>query len=170
MRGKWAEGIVPRSFAWVIRDRLAVSERLGGYGTNHRRVRRQEEIIWAREQGFTRVVSLLPSPHNLHAYDELKMPWHHAPFGPGADSRDVLARFYPELQAMLDAGERLLVHHEEMGDKLQGTIGGYLVFSGLVPQRTRAIAMVERLLERQMGSEGRELVAVANRLATAAKK
>ncbi len=28
-------------------------ERPGGYGANHRRVRRQEEIIWIREQGFT---------------------------------------------------------------------------------------------------------------------
>ena len=82
MRGKWASGIAPRNFAWVIKDRLAISERPGGYARNHRKVRRQEEIIWLREQGFTRVVSLLPSPHNLHAYDELGMTWSHVPFAP----------------------------------------------------------------------------------------
>ena len=71
MKGKWAQGIQPRNFAWVIKDKLAVCERPGGYGANHRRVRRQEEIIWIREQGFTCVVSLIPSPHNLHNYDEL---------------------------------------------------------------------------------------------------
>ena len=56
MKGKWAAGIPPRNFAWVIKDRLAVSERPGGYARTHRRVRRQEEIIWIREQGFGRVV------------------------------------------------------------------------------------------------------------------
>ena len=73
MKGKWAAGISPRNFAWIIKDRLAVSERPGGYARTHRRVRRQEEIIWIREQGFTRVISLLASPHNLHAYEELAL-------------------------------------------------------------------------------------------------
>ena len=60
MKGKWAQGIEPRNFHWVIKDQLAVCERPGGYGANHRRVRRQEEIIWIREQGFTCVISLDP--------------------------------------------------------------------------------------------------------------
>ena len=70
MRGKWARGIVPRNFYWIIKDRLAVCERPGGFGENHRRVRRQEEIIWLRENGFDVVISLLASEHNLHNYDE----------------------------------------------------------------------------------------------------
>ena len=85
MRGKWAAGIPPRNFTWVIRDRLAVSERPGGFAANHRRVRRQEEIIWLRAQAFSRVVSLLPSTHNLQAYDEEGMPWSHYPLVPGGD-------------------------------------------------------------------------------------
>ena len=59
-KGKWAAGIPPRNFTWVIKDRLAVSERPGGFAPNHRKVRRQEEIIWLQVQGFTRVFSLLP--------------------------------------------------------------------------------------------------------------
>src|SRR3984957_14378081 len=82
MKGKWAKGIPPRFFAWIIKGRLAVSERPGGYARNHRKVRRHEEILWLRGEGFTRIVSLLPSPHNLHAYDELNMTWSHIPFGP----------------------------------------------------------------------------------------
>ena len=58
MKGKWAQGIVPRNFAWVMKDQLAVCERPGGYGVNHRKVRRQEEIIWVRENGFARIISL----------------------------------------------------------------------------------------------------------------
>jgi hypothetical protein len=42
VKGKWAAGIPPRNFTWVIRDRLAVSERPGGFAPNHRKVRRQE--------------------------------------------------------------------------------------------------------------------------------
>ena len=48
MKGKWARGIEPRYFAWIIKDQLAVSERPGGYARNHRRVRRQEETLVAR--------------------------------------------------------------------------------------------------------------------------
>ena len=61
MKGKWAAGIPPRNFTWVIKDRLAVSERPGGFAPNHRKVRRQEEIIWLQVHGFTRIISLLPS-------------------------------------------------------------------------------------------------------------
>jgi len=52
MKGKWAKGIPPRFFAWVIKDRLAVSERPGGYARNHRRVRRHEEILWLRAKAL----------------------------------------------------------------------------------------------------------------------
>ena len=71
LRGRWALGITPRNFTWILRDKLAICERPGGYGENHRRVRRQEEIIWIRENGFGCVISIIPAPHNLHNYEEL---------------------------------------------------------------------------------------------------
>ena len=40
MKGKWAQGIVPRNFTWVVKEQVAVCERPGGVGSNHRRVRR----------------------------------------------------------------------------------------------------------------------------------
>ena len=165
MRGKWAAGIVPRNFSWVIKDQLAVCERPGGYGVNHRRVRRQEEIIWLREQGFTRIVSLLPSPHNLHAYDELAMEWRHLPLSWGEEHGAPLGSVYADLQVQLQAGDKVVVHMEEVGDRLQGTMAGYLLYSGLVPEGPRAIAMIEHLLHRQMGPVGREVVTTAARLA-----
>ena len=62
MRGKWAGGIVPRSFTWIIKDRIAISERPGGCGDVHRRVRRQEEInqlsLYIREIGL--IVKQIP--------------------------------------------------------------------------------------------------------------
>ena len=164
MKGKWAQGIVPRNFAWIIKDRLGVSERPGGYARAHRRVRRQEEIIWLREQGFDRVISLLPSPHNLHAYDELGMPWQHVPFGGSDDARAVLGALYPDLQRQLGAGDKLLMHADELGDRLSGTMAGYLVYTGMVPEPHKAIAVVEHMVHRQIGPPGRELVAVAESL------
>jgi hypothetical protein len=47
-------------------------------------------------------------------------------------------------------------------------IAGYLVYAGLVPETTRAIAMSEQLLSRQLGPSGRELVALAGVLAAEA--
>ena len=161
MKGKWAAGIPPRNFVWIIRDQLAASERPGGYGRNHRPVRRQEEIIWLREQGFTRVVSLLPSPHNLHAYDELGVHWEHFPLSAQSDAATVLADLYPAMRLWLAAGERLLIHQEELGDRIQGVVAGFLVYAGMVPSPAEAISIVERITQRQMGPPGRELVSMA---------
>jgi len=164
MRGKWAAGIAPRNFAWVIKDRIAISERPGGYARNHRKIRRQEEIIWLREQGFTRVVSLLPSPHNLHAYDELGMTWSHIPFAPTDDPKTVLKELYARLHEWQLAEERVLVHQEELGDRIMGTLGGYLLANHLITSGPQAIMIMERLTGRQMGPTGRELIAVAANL------
>lgn len=164
MRGKWERGIQPRFFTWVIKDKLAISERPGGYARNHRRVRRHEEILWLRNQGFTRVVSLLPSPHNLHAYDDLGVTWSHFPFSPHAEPRTVLEDLYPTLQAWIATGEKLLMHQEEVGDRLMGVVGGFLLFAGLMEDGPQTIVVVERLLGRQMGPPGRELIALAPEL------
>jgi hypothetical protein len=164
MKGKWAQGIQPRNFAWILKDKLAVCERPGGYGANHRRVRRQEEIIWIREQGFTCVVSLIPSPHNLHNYDELGVTWRHLPFGPHEEPRPVAEVLYPELAAMLAAGGKVLVHQDELNDRVAGLMGGYLLWSEVVPMAPQATSVVERLLSRQMGPFGRDLVALAGSL------
>lgn len=161
MRGKWAAGIAPRNFTWVIKDKLAISERPGGYARNHRKVRRQEEIIWLREQGFTRVCSLLPSPHNLHAYDELGVRWSHLPFGPHDDAKVVLKELYAHLREWQQGGERVLVHQEELGDRLMGTVAGYLLATHLIDSGPQAITIMERITGRQMGPTGRELVALA---------
>ncbi len=160
MRGRWAAGIVPRNFNWIIRDYLAVSERPGGYAPNHRKVRRQEELLWLRAQGFTRVVSLLGSPHNLHAYEELGLEWSRFPMPAGAEIRDVLAELYPSLHRWLRSGERLLLHQEELGDRVMGVAAGYLLWSEILPDGPRAITCLEQLLTRQMGTVGRTIVTV----------
>ena len=132
VKSKWARGITPRNFSWVIKEKLAVCERPGGYGQNHRRVRRQEEIIWIREQGFTKVISLVSSPANLHNYDELGVQWIHRPFTAVDDSLEFERSFFPELRGLLAGDGKVLVHQEELGDRISGLMGGYLLWAGLL--------------------------------------
>lgn len=162
MKGKWARGIEPRMFVWVIKDRLAASERPGGYARNHRKVRRMEEIIWLREHGFSRIVSLLDSPHNLHAYDEMGMAHTQVGLGRGGPELAVrLPEVFGTISGLLDdPEERILVHLEEFGDRLCGVLAGYLLYAGLVETGPLAISVVEQLTTRQMGPPGREIVTV----------
>ena len=130
MRGKWAAGIPPRNFTWVIQDQLAMSERPGGFAPHHRRVRRQEEIIWLRVQGFTRIVSMLPSSHNLQAYEKGDVASAHFPIPPSGDARETLSELFMQLEEWLAKGERILVHQEELGDSVVGRRGGLLALVG----------------------------------------
>jgi hypothetical protein len=158
MKGKWAAGIPPRNFTWVIKDHLAISERPGGFSSNHRRVRRQEEIIWLRVQGFGRVISLLPSPHNLAAYDEEGVAWAHYPLTKVGDPRLVLADCFRDIDKSLAAGLRVLVHQDELGDRVMGVVAGYLVWSHRILSQPQAVALMEHVCGHAMGEPGRELL------------
>jgi hypothetical protein len=164
MKGRWAAGIVPRNFAWIIKGHLAVSERPGGSAPDHRRVRRQEEILWLRAQGFTRVVSLLASSHNLHAYEELGLEYAHVSMGVRADIPTVLGELYPKLLGWLHAGDRVLVHQDELSDRVAGVFAGFLWWSGMIPEPPLAISAIEHLLRRQLGTQGRTIATLAMEL------
>ena len=53
------------------------------------------------------------------------------------------------------------MHQEELGDRVIGLTGGYLMWSGRLPLGPQATAVAERLSGRQLGPQGRELVAQA---------
>lgn len=161
LRGKWAQGLEPRFFRWIIRDRLAGCERPGGHARNHRKVRRTEEIVWLRQQGFTHVVSLLEASHNLHAYEELNFPAIHMPIGKQGELHERLPDVLRAIGDLLaDPGARLAVHHEDFGDLLAGVFSGYLLYADLLEDPAQAIIAVERLTGSQMGPTGREIVAI----------
>lgn len=160
MRGRWAQGLEPRYFCWIIRDRLAASERPGGFARNHRKVRRQEELIWLGGHGFTHVLSLLDSPHNLHAYEEADIAYEHVPLGRHDELADRLGEIYSTIAGWLGKPEeRVLVHHEEFGDRILGVMAGYLLYTGVISEGPHALVIIERLTGRQLGSIGREIVA-----------
>jgi hypothetical protein len=159
LRGRWAQGLEPRFFTWIIKDRLGASERPGGFARNHRKVRRQEELIWLRVNGFTRIVSLLDSPHNLHAYEEAELAYVHLPLGGHDERHERLRDIYRVVGDYLDdVNEKILIHHEEFGDRLLGVLAGYLIYCGLVDSGPHAISIMEKLTGRNLGAVGREIV------------
>jgi hypothetical protein len=146
-----------------MKDKLAVCERPGGYGDNHRRVRRQEEIIWLRENGFGCVISIIPAPHNLHNYEELGVSSRHRPFN-AEDTDAWLRTFYRELHDLLKNGTKVVVHGEEVGDRIVGIMGGYIRWEGLVDDDTAAITITERIAGRQLDPFARNVILGATRL------
>ncbi len=164
LRGKWALGITPRNFTWFMKDKLAVCERPGGSGDNHRRVRRQEEIIWLRENGFGCVVSIIPAPHNLHNYDELNMPYLHRPFTGVDDLGEWLKSFYTEIQGLLEANTKVIAHNESVDDRIIGIMGGYIRWSGMVDDPSMVINLTEQIAKRQLDPFARQVILMAHEL------
>ena len=164
MKGKWAAGIPPKNLTWVLPERLAASERPGGQSQSHRKVRRQEEIIWLRENGFSVVISTMPAPQNLAAYSELGVRWSHHPIPSVGDQREALVALYREISELLSGDEVILLHDDELGDRTVGIIAGYLTWTGRLPDAPSAMSISERLFGRVLGSEGRALAVTASEL------
>lgn len=161
--GRMVAGLKPRGFTWVIADRLAVSHRVGGSGFQHRRVRREEEITWLVEEAeINTIVSMLPSNQNLAAYRQAGIATYSVPMTSPLDRKDVV-RFFATLdQALARNHAKVLIHRETIDDTIGGLLGGYLVNSGMVADPILALALIQQILGRALGPEGRSLVPEAN--------
>jgi hypothetical protein len=126
-------------------------------------VRRQEEIIWVRENGFGCLVSIISAPHNLHNYDELNVNYVHHPYSP--DNVDDWARgLFKDLKGLLAKNTKVIVHGEEVGDRIMGAMGAFIRWSGLVEEPTEAIMVAEKLAGHQLDSAARSLILRAHEL------
>jgi hypothetical protein len=65
---------------------------------------------------------------------------------------------------LLDAGVKVIVHNEEVGDRIIGIMGGYIRWSGLVEDSSQAIMITERIAERQLDPFAREVILMAHTL------
>jgi hypothetical protein len=79
----------------------------------------------------------------------------------------MLADLYRELHTCLGAGERVLIHQEELGDRVTGVMAGYLLWSDRLPNGPQAITVLEHMTGHPMGPSGRELVSFAGELSPA---
>lgn len=151
-------GLEPRGFVWVISGRLAVSERIGGYGFQHRRVRRSEEITWLRNAGVTAVLSLLPGNQNIAAYVEAGLATYLSPLTGEITDEDVQEVLTVIQEALADPETVLLVHRDTVDDTVAGVLGGYLVYAGLIEDPIVATSVIQEIIGRPLGPEGRRLI------------
>ncbi len=158
LRGKWAQGIQPRDFLWILKDQLAVCERLGGKGSSHRPIRRQEEIVWVLNSNIDLTISLIPGTHNLEAYKKLGLPHRHWPVGDGEDPTVYLPRIYEQMGIAIDNNKTMLMHRISLDDTVMGFFGGFLLWGGYLENATDTTVMVERLFSKQVGSKGRRII------------
>lgn len=153
-------GLKPREFTWVIANRLAVSERIGGYGFQHRRVRREEEINWlVREAKISTVITLLAGNQNLQAYRAAGLKCFAVPMGPSVSMKDAKQLYQVLDEALADVNAKVLLHREIIDDDLAGLLGGYLIASGLVEDQILASAVIQEILGRPLGPKARALLA-----------
>lgn len=155
-------GLEPRDFTWVIQGRLAVSERIGGYGFQHRRVRREEEIAWLKNAGVTSVLSLLQGNQNISSYENAGFATLHQPL---VDLEpETIEAVFKTLDVGLRApGAVLLVHRDIIDEAVAGILAGYLVHSRLVDDPIVAIHAIQEILKRPLGPEARRMVPGATR-------
>jgi hypothetical protein len=100
----------PRRIWWARPRKLCVLERPGGGGRNHRADRRAAEIAWLRSRGVRMVVSVMRSRHNLSAYEEAGLDWHHVPLRRPEDAPQVLEELLPLLGEELRAAGAVALH------------------------------------------------------------
>jgi len=149
-------GLEPRGFTWVISGRLAVSERVGGYGFQHRRVRREEEIVWLKGVGINTVLSLLPGNQNLASYTAAGLTAVHEPL---AELEPAAAeRVFVTLRALQRDRRVVLLHRDTIDDAVAGILAGYLVYSGLLDSPIKATTMIQEILRRPLGPEARAVI------------
>lgn len=157
------QGLKPRHFAWIIKGQLAASERPGGSSKRHRRVRRDEELIWIAESEITHILSLLPQTHNIKAYSDFGIPATNIPVPTFEDLRPKLPQIYDFIDQSRARGEALLIHMDEFSDVLAGLLAGYLLHAGLCERIHQATAIVERIIRRPLGPDAKTVAALGAR-------
>jgi hypothetical protein len=154
-------GLKPRGFVWIIQNRLAVSDRIGGSGFQHRRVRREEEINWiVREARVTAIVNLLVGHPNQQSYHDAGLATFSCPLD-GSPTQKQVKQIHGLLDDALAApSARALVHRETVDDVVAGLMGGYLMASGLLADPIVAAAVIQEIIGRPLGPDGRSLISV----------
>jgi hypothetical protein len=155
---KKSTGLEPRGFRWVITDRLAVSERVGGYGFQHRKVRREEEIVWLRDHGVNTIVVLLGPTQGGSPYETSGMRTASLDVPPDVEPEDANVVFDLLEDVMVDEDAVVLVHRDTIDDTLAGLLAGYLIHASMVDDPIVATDVIQRILGRAIGPEGRRLI------------
>ncbi|HEV2075619.1 MAG TPA: hypothetical protein VGR10_05230 [Thermoleophilaceae bacterium] len=100
----------PDRIWWARPRKLCALERPGGGGRTHRGERRLAEIEHLRARGVRLVISTMRTRHNLAAYEEAGLGWHHVPVASCAEGADALDELVALLRLELRAAGAVAVH------------------------------------------------------------
>jgi hypothetical protein len=92
----------PKRIWWARPRKLCGLERPGGGGRSHRAERRDAEIAYLKARRVRLLVSTSPTRHNLEAYEQAGLAWHHVPVATTEEGAAAL----DELVALLRAETR----------------------------------------------------------------
>jgi hypothetical protein len=101
---------------------------------------------------------MLPGNQNVAAYREAGIATYSIPIDSVLSPRDLSIFFQTLDRAMARPKARVLVHREVVDDTIGGLLGGYLVTSGMVQDPILALAVIQQILGRALGPEGRSLI------------
>jgi hypothetical protein len=71
---------------------------------------------------------------------------------------DVQAVWAAIHEILVDPDAVLLVHRDIVDDAVAGVLGGYLVYSGLIDDPIVATSIIQAIVGRPLGPEGRRLI------------
>lgn len=156
-------GLEPRDFVWVITGRLAISQRIGGHGIQHRRIRREEEILWLKnEAGVNTIVSLLEGNQNVSAYEDAAISVVNEPLLADYDPDDDIERVLERLHdALSEPTATVLLHRDTVDDTLAGILAAYLIHSKMLDDPIKASVVIQEILGRPLGPRARAMVSAA---------
>src|SRR5215216_6553251 len=106
----------PKRIWWARSRKLCALERPGGGGRSHRAERRSAEIAYLAAHGVRTVVSTMTTRHNLGAYEDAGLDWHHVPVARTEGGAAALEELLPFLRRRLKGAGAVAVHGNRWTD------------------------------------------------------
>lgn len=116
----------PKRIWWARNEKLCALERPGGGGRTHRPDRRKAEIAYLKKNGVRLVISTAPSRHNIQAYEDARLDWHHVPVPSCAEGEAALEELLPLLRRELKKKGAIALHGELHTDFVAAVCAAYL--------------------------------------------
>lgn len=106
----------PKRIWWARPRKLCALERPGGGGRSHRPERREAEVEHLRASGVWLVISTMTTRHNLGAYDEAGLEWHHVPVESCEKGEKQLEELLPLLRRETRRAGAVAIHGNRFTD------------------------------------------------------
>jgi hypothetical protein len=116
----------PPRIWWARPRKLCALERPGGGGRAHRSDRRVAEIDYLRSRGVRLVVSVMKTRHNLAAYEEAGLEWHHVPVPSAEEGAEQLEELLPFLEGELRRRGAIALHGDRYTDFVAAVCAAHL--------------------------------------------